>query len=158
MSWVVTMSARLPEELQKAQNRAVRNAALIVTRGIRDEVRALTGDMRLSGVGYRGARIGARFQTRGGVNPSALIRATGPAHLVEHPSAPHRIEVRNPRKRREGGRASIRLRDGSFAKGTNHPGVPRPRKPYERGYLRTRDQAGEEFDRTIQDAIRRAMR
>lgn len=155
LAWVATMAARLPGELQKGQKLAVRAAALEVTRGIRSEIRSASGgDNRLSGVGRRGARVGARFYMEGPPeSPRAIIQATGPLHFLEHPTRPHGIA---PRGGRRGSRA-LRLRNGQFAARVHHPGT-RPSKPFERGYLRTREQAGKVFDKQVQGAIRRAMR
>ena len=153
LAGVARMAARLPEELQRAQLRGIRKAALDVTRGIRSEVRSASGgDNRLSGVGKRGTRIGARYTVSGSVNPSAFIKATGPMQLVEHPTRAHEIK---PRARRKG-RAALRFRDGTFAKSAGHPGTS-PRRPFERGYLRTRDGTGATFDAEVQKAIRRVL-
>ena len=50
------------------------------------------GDSRLSGVGKRGAKVGARFDIKG---DRVVMKATGPLHFVAHPMQPHRI----PKKR-----------------------------------------------------------
>jgi hypothetical protein len=152
---VARMAARLPEELSKAQRRGVQKGALTVTRAMRDEVRAVTGgDSRLSGVGRRGAKIGARYDIKGQREPTAIIRATGPAQLVEHDTKPHEIR---PRRRRGGKAKALRFADGAFARSARHPGT-RARKPYERGYLKTKNQTGQIFDKEVQSAIARAMR
>ena len=54
--------------------------------------------MRLSGVGRRGAKVGARFDIKGdGVD----VKATGPLHFVANPMSPHRIpKQRGPRARK----------------------------------------------------------
>lgn len=54
------------------------------------------GDLRLSGVGAKGAKLGVKYTVLG---DSAVIQATGPAHLIERSTKAHRI---GPRKRRRG--------------------------------------------------------
>lgn len=141
--------ARFPGELQKAQARGVQRSALHVTRSVRDEIRAVTGDMRLSGVGLRGARVGARYDIKGTVNPTALIRATGPLHLIERDTRPHEIKRR---KRR--GKKALRLADGRFVSGAvQHPGT-RGKRPFAKGVDATKESAPRVFDAEIQRAMR----
>lgn len=157
LAWLTAMAGRLPKELQTAQERTVMQMALVTTKAMREQVRLATGgDSRLSGVGKKGARIGARYvMLRAAANPTAAVRATGPAHLVEHPTEAHSIAPK--RRRGEQGRRALRFRDGRFAASAQHRGT-HPSKPYERGYLASRDAAGQVFDRQVQDAIRKAMR
>lgn len=53
------------------------------------------GDLRLSGVGKKGARIGARYKAAtAGYNAAALLHAYGPAHFVERDTSPHGLGAR----------------------------------------------------------------
>lgn len=64
-------------------------AALEVTSVVRDAIRKDSGgDMVLSGMA---ARVGARYDVKGTTNPTALIRATGPLHILESDTSPHTI-------------------------------------------------------------------
>lgn len=156
---VARMAADLPDELQKAQRRGVQKAALLVTREIRVQIRAASGgDNRLSGVGRRGARVGAKYDVRGTVNPTALIRATGPLHFLEHPTGPHRIDTVRGRKdtKRRGRAKALRLANGRFFASVMHPGTT-PSRPFYKGYIKTRDKTGAVYDREIQLAIRKAL-
>jgi len=146
------MASRLPGELQKAQRRGVQQSALVVTRSIRQQVQNATGgDSRLSGVGRRGARVGVRYEVKGTTNPTALIRATGPMHLLEHNTAPHMIQPKRKKIR------ALRLANGSFAAHVRHPGT-RAKVPFEKGYLKARDETGKVFDQQVQQAIVRVLR
>ena len=113
-------------ELPRSQAAATAKAALHVTSGVRDAVRADSGgDMRLSGVGRSGARVGARFDIKGVANPVALIRATGPMQLLERGARPHPIVVRGApggRRRSRGARA-LRTPYGP-RRSVSHPGAP----------------------------------
>ena len=151
---VARMAEALPRELQAAQLRGINAAALHVTKGIRGEIRAVTGDMRLSGVGRRGARVGARYDVKGTVNPTAIIMATGPLHFVEHPTESHDIA---PRRRKKGKKGALRLRDGSYARRVLHPGT-QPSRPFERGYMKTRGDTARLLDAEVQKAIVRSLR
>ena len=149
----------LPDELQAAQRRGVQQAALEVTREIRAEIRVATGgDSRLSGVGRRGARVGARFDVKGTRNPTALVRATGPQHLLEHDTKTHTI---TPRKRRrgkaKGARGALRLADGEFRASAMHPGT-KAKRPFGKGATRAQPRTGPIFDREVQNGIRRALK
>lgn len=142
--------ARFPGALEKAQARGVRRAALHVTRAVRGEIRAATnGDMEMSGVGVRGVRVGARYDVRGTVNPTAMIRATGPLHLIERDTRPREIKTR---KRR--GKKALRLADGRFVTGTvQHPGT-KGKRPFAKGVDATKESAPRVFDAEIQRAMR----
>jgi hypothetical protein len=153
------MTARLPEELQKAQKRGVNAAAFHVTSAIRDEIRAATGDMKLSGVGARGAKVGARYNVKGTVNPTAIIRASGPLQLIERDTAPHAIIPRGKRRGKRGtllkGRKAMYF-DDQFRAAVMHPGT-RGKHPFEKGYLRSAPHAGAIFDAEIQNMIVRVL-
>lgn len=159
---VTRMAGDLPGELQKAQQRGVRKAALIVTRAIRAEIRADSGgDMRLSGVGRKGARVGARYDVKGSINPTAIIRASGPLHFLEHDMPAHSIQPRavrgrGSRKQFTGTRA-LMLRDGTFAASAQHPGS-RAKRPFEKGWVATRGKTGATFEAEVLKAIRVVLR
>lgn len=152
LSRITDFASALPGELARAQQRGIRAGALAVTRSIRAETAQATGgDSRLSGVGRRGARVGARYDVKGVTNPTALIRATGPFQLIEHDTSAHPIR---PRRRRRGGR--LRLADGSFRAGVRHPGT-RAKRPFARGVTRAQSEPGKALDRAVQDAIKRSL-
>ena len=80
----------------------VQKAALVATTAARASIAAGSGgDSALSNVGRQGgAKVGARFDVKGTQNPSALIRATGPLHLLDNPTKPHTIVPRGLKKGR----------------------------------------------------------
>jgi hypothetical protein len=58
------------------------------------------GDLRLSGVGRRGAAIGARYDLRGmGRESTAEVKATGPVPLIANPSKAHAIPKKGRRRK-----------------------------------------------------------
>ena len=154
---VARMASQLPDALQRAQVQGVRKSALLVTTAIRSEIRAATGDNRLSGVGARGARVGAQFDVKGTTNPTAIITAKGPLHLVERDTSPHLIIPRGRRvgkrgRRLKGGQV-LHMSGGGFATSAEHPGTS-GKHPFEKGYLKSRGDTGRVYDLEVQRAIR----
>lgn len=116
------------ERLVEVANKdGVAKAALFVTTAIRTQTKAVVPSMRLSGVGRSGAKIGAGFDMIGVTNPTALVRARGPFHLIERDTKPHTI---GPRRRRRGGKA-IRMEGGAVRRSVEHPGT-KGKHPFER--------------------------
>lgn len=98
-------------------------------------------------VGKSGARWSVRYDVKGTHNPTALVRFTGPVHIVEGSTRAHLINAARARSvsardRREaaalfkmlggGGKVSVRrsgaralaLPDGNFRGSVRHPGTP----------------------------------
>lgn len=114
------------------------------------ELRRSTGDLVMSGVGTRGARVGARYWLSG---DTVVVQATGPAHLLERPSKAHQITVR----RRRGTARALATPYGPRYR-VQHPGVRRPPQPWERGYRRARPVVTTVIERKYGTAFGRAMR
>jgi hypothetical protein len=153
LSDLAQIASDLPKQLKAAEQRGVRRSALLVTGGVRDEIRGASGgDMRLSGVGRRGARVGAKFTVGGGSDPTAIIRATGPLHLIERDTDPHGIRP----KRRSKAKA-LRLANGMVRASANHPGT-RGKHPWQKGLNRTRPGTRKVFTDEIHNAMIKAIR
>lgn len=88
--------------LPMGARKGVEKAALVATTAARASIAAGSGgDSRMSNVGRSGgAKVGARYDVKGAQNPTALVRATGPLHLLDNPTAPHQITPRSLRKGR----------------------------------------------------------
>lgn len=130
---------------KRANEKAVFEAALLV----KNNVQALA-PKRLSGVGKSGANIGVTFNVKTFQGtPTALIRATGPFHLIERDTAPHTIPRTegSRRTRTSSGRLSVKreatgrstsgrkalLINGDWVTGpVKHPGT-KGKHPFERG-------------------------
>lgn len=73
-----------------------------------------------------GKRWTVRYDLNPGSTPAALVRFTGPFHLVENPTRPHEITPRSSRPQTRRGRSSraraLRIGDG-FAASASHPGT-----------------------------------
>jgi hypothetical protein len=97
-----------------AANRAAVNAAaLLAKQAAEASIRAGSGgDMVLSNVGRsketRGAgsraKVGARYDIKGVKNPTALVYATGPLHILDNPT--------RPTTKTEGGRIIAKVSKG----------------------------------------------
>jgi hypothetical protein len=145
--------AALPDALQRGQKAGVNKSALHVTRAIRGNIRAVTGDNRLSGVGRRGARVGARYNVKGTVNPTALITAVGPLHLIERDTRPHDVA---PRKR--GGRKALKFANGTFAASAHASGGSKGKRPFGRGVDATKNDTGRIFNEAVWAQVERVFR
>lgn len=97
----VAKTEKMAKEIKNLEQNGLRLAARIIKDSVRAEMAtAGAANGRLRGVGKRGARIGVRDDIRGN---TALVRATGPFHLLESDTKAHRI----PKQR--GARAKKRV-------------------------------------------------
>lgn len=102
-------TARMTTELAVLEIRTVQVASLAVKTSVLAQMQAVGVDGgKLRGVGKKGAKIGVRYDVLG---KKALVRATGPFHLLERPTKPHRT----PKERATGGKGKRKV--------VNIPGV-----------------------------------
>jgi len=94
------MADSLLRFVEKTTKMAAELEALTVKTSVLAQLTAAgVKDLKLRGVGKKGARIGVRYDYTG--PSSALVRATGPFHLIESDTVGHRIpKVRGSRARR----------------------------------------------------------
>lgn len=146
---IARFALTLPTQLRAGTEQT----ALAVTTILRAEIAAASGgDSRLSGVGKRGVRVGARYDIKGFTNPTALIRATGPLHLLTWDTKPHLI----PRQR-----GSVkRRRRILFAEGYGHPvrgPIEHPgtkgKHPWEHGLTKARPIAPAAYRRAVRTSL-----
>lgn len=169
---LTTSIAQTVPELRTAQARGVQKAALEAKTIINTEIRKVAGaDMRLSGAGKRGARVGARYDIKGSTNPTALIRALGPIQLIERDTKPHLIaprasfvtrggvRVRQGRRsaagrRLRGGKTALTI-GGNLRASAEHPGT-KGRHPFQRGAEKASKVTPEIFQAEVDRGLRRA--
>lgn len=102
-------TARMGHELTKLEERSVQVASLAVKKSVLVQMQlAGVNGGRLRGVGKKGAKVGVRYDQKG---KAALVRATGPFHLLERPTKGHRT----PKERAANSRAKRKV--------VNIPGV-----------------------------------
>ena len=179
---VAKQMAKVAAEVKKAESVAVKNAALEAKKIHLAEIRAASGgDLHLSGVGKSGARLGVSFSVKGaGKDTTALVRATGPLHLLEHKSRSHTILPRGVGRARGRGAAARRAAKqdlysalfggGGFSGATplntpfgprfrvNHPGVQNPRRPWKRGAVKAVPMVTRKVRSAFSDAWSRGLR
>lgn len=107
------------------------------------------GDMRLSGVGKRGARVGSRFDVRG---DDVEFKATGPLHFVANPMSPHRI----PRVRTRGRRRVVVIPGVGVRAYANHPGT-KGKDTWNRGAKVARTKVSRELHDVHTNIVRKAF-
>lgn len=122
----------------------VAKAALMVKTNVVAEMRGVT---RLRGVGKRGAKVGVRYDIKGTGNPTALIRMTGPAQLLERDTRPHEIKPRGKKK-------AINIPGIGPRASAHHPGT-KGKHPWARGLARSLPKVGEVMRREQAESLRR---
>lgn len=167
----VRRMATLEKRMDANVAASVGKAALVIKTAVQANlVSALGPNQRMSGVGRRstaskgGAKVGVRYDVKGKKNPTALLRMTGPAQLVERDTKPHtiiprsvgRVQGRRTKDNRRaakqnlydalfggtfgGGGKPLALGNGRFAMRVQHPGT-KGKHPFERGVERARPAA-----------------
>lgn len=151
---------RAADEVANAGKSGVEQVSLELTKRARRNIASASGgDSRLSGVGARGAKVGARYKIRGTTdNPSALVTADGPLHLIERDTKPHAEMSRraNPASRRRSGPKALVTPYGPRAS-VQHPGT-RGQHPFERAVDATAPDALRIFQRELGRALSRAFK
>lgn len=147
--------------MPSAERTAVDKAALHVTGEIRDRIRAITGDMRLSGVGRSGAKVGAFYRMYGGnANPQAWIKGSGALPLIEFDTPPHVILPKGGRRSAKGrrlrGKRALKFGGGFYSRAI-HPGT-RGQHPFRDGVEAGAKQSGEVFQKVFAQEIRKAWK
>lgn len=145
-------AATTGEALTRAQRQLIGRAALTITKAVREEVRSATGDSRLSGVGRRGARVGAKYTVLSAGD--ALIQATGPLHLIERPTRGHEITPRRKWSRSKRGRRAALNAAGQIYARVDVRGTS-GKRPFRKGIARSKDKAARQYQ---EDMTRTAWR
>jgi hypothetical protein len=115
-----------------------------------DEARAATGgDLRLSHVGRRGARVAVRYTVN---ETGAVVAGTGPWGILEKGARPHRIDRR---RRRGATRGALRV-GARFYASVRHPGAP-ARHAWTNGVKAGAGPAAAAGAKAVTDAVRRVL-
>jgi hypothetical protein len=150
---VAARLTKVARELNGAAKPSVNKAALVLKKSVEHELVKVAPARRLSGVGKRGAKVGVRYDIKGAKNPTAIVRATGPMHLIERSTKAHTI----PRSRGRGRLKVLRLPGDVFRRSVQHPGT-RGRRPFGKGIERGRPLALKTLRAAQSDALKRGFR
>lgn len=143
-------------ELKRAPRVAVTRAAQAMTTEVRQHIAGATGgDSRLSGVGRKGAKVGAGYKVLSA--NKAIIQARGPLHLVERTNKDHAV-VPKARRVARGGRVAMRMPDGRFRRGPIHVRGSKGKQPFEKGTRAGIPAAAQEIRQAFSAALRRGLK
>lgn len=120
-------TARMGNELRLLERNMVLVAAQAVKTSVQAQMQAAgVENGKLRGVGKRGAKVGVRYDVLG---DKALVRATGPFHLLERDTKEHRIpKVRGARARKR----VVVIPGVGVRAWANHPGT-KGKHPWAKG-------------------------
>jgi hypothetical protein len=137
--------------LERSQPEATKRAAQAAKDRMLVEVRRAAPNLVLRGVGKKGAKLGVRYTV---LNTTAIVRATGPLHLVERDTKPHVI---GPKSRKGKRRGAVRLPDGQFRGVIHHPGT-KGKHPWAKGAEAARPIVADEMSKTAIRAVTEVFR
>lgn len=160
----VAKTNKMVGELQRLETNTVRIAALAVKSSVLEQLQvAGVKDGKLRGVGKKGAAVGVSSTMAGN---KALVKATGPLHLLERNTKAHRIG-RRTRSATTG--RSLVDRSGQdiksvlvipgvgFRAWANHPGT-KGKHPWEKGVEASRSTAAKANQVALSGALSKAFR
>ena len=170
---------------QKSQIQGVERASLLVKREIEKELtRAVGGDHKMSNLRKKGGApartLSVGYKIRKRANPTSLVHARGPWHLVEYGSKKHGIfptgAIAGKRKKgRDVDQAAFNRLFGARIRGLysgmspmpingnfryavrNHPGTT-GKLPFHNGLLRAQPRAIKELHATVHSAVADVIR
>jgi hypothetical protein len=143
---------RTADAMRQAPRQITTQAATVVKRSVQTKLDMAAPSGRLN-VGKRGQKVGVRYDLRS--DTEAVVRMTGPAHLIERNTKAHRI----PRERKTG-RAKKRyavipgVGVRAFA---NHPGT-KGKHPWGRGVDAARGDVEKVAGRIYFGTLRKAVK
>lgn len=162
---MATLGPRMERNLKGSVNKA----AFVLKTSVQANLLPDTGgDFRMSGVGSKatrargGAPVGVRYTVKNDDkgDPTALLRMTGPAHLLERDTAPHtilpkgvgRVQGRRTRANRLAARQNLYdvlfQAEGSAIRGRQHPGT-KGKHTFEKGIERATPAARKILGRAV---------
>lgn len=158
--------AAFVDVLPLTASQGVEAAALAVEESVDNHIARAAPSRRLRNVGKSGARVGVRYDMRAGRNPTALVRATGPLHIIERDTRAYVIVpgARRGRKSRAARQAPITFA-GVQPLGTpehpsyrvNHPGTT-GKHPFEKGVDAVADDVPQIIMQELRDTMKEIFR
>lgn len=150
--------AKAADNVKKAPSKITQQAAITVKRSVTAQL-AIAAPKRRLNVGKRGAFVGVRYDLP--TSDTALVRMTGPAHILERPTKAHRIPQSDAGRKRgrakRGTKKPLVMPGIGFRMYANHPGT-RGKYPWRKGVtaaLPLVDRlAAEHYFKTVRDVFR----
>ena len=143
---------RVADGVKRAPREITKRGVLVVKRSVQEKLAADAPRGRLN-VGKRGQRVGVRFDLRS--DNEAIVKMTGPAHLLERDTKAHRI----PRERKTS-RAKKRyavIPGVGVRAYANHPGT-KGKHTFERGVEDSKPQVGRTAAGVYFGVVRKAVK
>lgn len=143
---------RTADGMSRAQRQITTQAAQAVKVSVQKKLVVAAPRGRLN-VGKRGQKVGVRYDLRS--DAEAVVRMTGPAHLLERNTKAHRI----PRERKTGrARKRYVVIPGVGVRAyANHPGT-KGKHPFERGVEAGRRDLDKVAGKIYFDVLRKAVK
>jgi hypothetical protein len=146
---------RVADELRRANETAIRAAALSMTTEVRKSIEAVAPGGKLRGVGTKGGRVGARFDMQGA--DKAVIKPTGAIALIEEDTKAHQIQPKGAGPRSRGsGKKAVSFNGMAFAS-VQHPGT-KGKHPFAKGIEAGKPAAIRTVQTATSDAMKRGIR
>lgn len=145
---------KVASEVRGAEKAAVTKAANVMKTFAMVQVTAASGgDNRLSGVGKKGAKVGVSYKVdaKPSGDAEAVVRATGPLHLIENDTKP------GPRHRRKGRKGRVNAFGAGPPRPAMHPGT-KGKKPFKKGIEKGKPFALKALRQAQSDALKRGFR
>lgn len=147
---------RVADDVKRADDQITVRAALTVKRSVQGHLAVAAPRGRLN-VGKRGQRVGVRYDLR---KPTeAVVRMTGPAHILERDTKAHRI----PRESRGRGRGRTRnvkrlsIPGIGVRMSAQHPGT-KGKHPWEKGVTAALPKLGDVAAAHYFDTVKKALK
>lgn len=122
---------RLANDIPNMHQKVLTASALTLKKSVQGTLKVAAPRGRLN-VGKRGAKVGVRYDTQG--PRRAVVRMTGPAHLLENPTKAHRIpkETVGRGSRKRANKKQIYIPGVGVRASANHRGT-KGKQPWAKG-------------------------
>ena len=128
---VKKIAFQIQKGLSGDRQEIIKKAAFRAKTAHLSELNKGTSTLRLRNVGVKGARVGIRYttKTKGYAMAEGTLSATGPVHILDRPSKPHRIVAGTRNKS-----AKFMPTPYGYFRSVNHPGVETGKRTFDKGF------------------------
>lgn len=143
---------RTADGMRRAPRQITTHAAQAVKRSVQTRLAVAAPRGRLN-VGKRGQKVGVRYDLRS--DTEAMVRMTGPAHLIERDTKAHRIP--RERKTNRAKKRFVVIPGVGVRAYANHPGT-KGKHPWERGVEAAKPLVRTAAAKVYFDTVRKAVK